>query len=190
VGTSGVGKTTLAKVLSERGGFELALEQHDERSFQALFTLDRKFALANQVDYMLYRAEQENRLRKLDKAAVMDGSLDLDFHGFTRLFHVHGWLTDEEFNLCRRLYLLTRALLPAPDLIVSLNASAQTIQERLAGRERINIASAKDAELIDKFLNEWLDSIQQNKILQIDISHEGVDYSQSVGAILKRIEAG
>ena len=190
VGASGVGKTTLAKALSGRGGIELALEQHDERPFQILFKQDPKFALANQLDYLLYRAEQENRLRKQDKAAVMDGSLDLDFHGFTRLFHARGWLSDEEFNLCSRFYSLARTLLPPPDLVIALSASAQTILERVAARDRINIASGKDAELINKFLNEWLDTLPQNKILRLDVSHEGVDYSDSVRTILKRIEAG
>lgn len=188
VGPSGVGKTTLAKALSERGGLELALEGHDERPFQALFKLDRKFALANQVDYLLYRAEQESRLRKLDKTAVMDGSLDLDFHGFTRLFHAHGWLTDEEFNLCRRLYTLTRGLLPAPDLVVSLNAPAQTVEERLALRSRINIASSEDADMLAQFIGEWLESLPAEKVLKLDTSHEGKEYPQSIGTILKRME--
>ncbi len=188
VGASGVGKTTLAKVLSERGGLELALEQHDERPFQTLFKQDSKFALVNQLDYLLYRAEQEQRLRKLDKPAVMDGGLDLDFHGFTRLFHARGWLSDEEFNLCRRFYLLTRDLLPPPDLVIALSASAQTIRERLATRDRINIASCDDAELINKFLNEWQKSLEPAKILRLDVSHEPPDYNQSVQTILDRIK--
>jgi deoxyadenosine/deoxycytidine kinase len=188
VGASGVGKTTLARALCAKHEFAIAYEQHSERPFQALFKQDPKYALANQLDYLLFRADQERELRKSDKLALMDGGLDLDFHGFTRLFHVRGWLTDEEFGLCQRFYQHTRNLLPPPDLIIAVNASAQIISERLASRNRINIASSKDAELLDQLINEWLESIPQENILRFDVSNEDSNYSRSVPNILAKLE--
>ena len=187
VGPSGVGKTSLARALYEKHDFAIAYEQHNERPFQTLFKQNPKYALANQLDYLLYRAEQERELRQSDKPALMDGGLDLDFHGFTRLFHLHGWLTDEEFNLCRRFYEHTRALLPAPDLIIALSASAQTVSQRLAARNRINIASSEDAELLNQFINEWLESISESKVIKLDVSHESANYTDSVSIILDKL---
>ena len=188
VGASGVGKTTLARALCAKRDFAIAYEQHSERPFQTLFKQDPKYALANQMDYLLHRAEQERGLRQSDKPALMDGGLDLDFHGFTRLFHARGWLTDEEFNLCRRFYQHTRALLPSPDLMIALTASAQTISERLATRNRINIASSEDADIFNSFTEEWLASIPPSQLLRLDVSNESPDYSQSALAILKRLK--
>ncbi|MFN8427447.1 MAG: deoxynucleoside kinase [Anaerolineales bacterium] len=190
VGASGVGKTTFVNALAKTGNFATAFEQHDERPFQSLFKQDTKYALANQMDYLLLRAEQEKQLRAADKTGLMDGGLDLDFHGFTRLFLQRGLLTDPEFDLCLRLYSLLRDLLPPPDLIVVLTAPQQTIEGRLAARRRINIASAKDAETMDGFIREWLESISGEKILPIDASSEEENYPLATRQLLEWIRSG
>lgn len=187
VGPSGVGKTTLAHALAKKRAFSMALEQHQERPFQSLFKQEATYALANQMDYLLYRAEQEQDLRQKNIPALMDGGLDLDFHGFTRLFHARGLLTHAEFELCRRFYTHTRRLLPPPDLVIALSADAKTIRQRLAARNRINIASHEDADLLEEFVNAWLESIPENTILRVNISHEDMDYKNCVALILDKI---
>jgi len=146
VGASGVGKTALVQALGRTGKFVTAYEQHAGRPFQALFKQDRRYAVPNQVDYLLLRAGQEQELRSSPPGGpvgLMDGGLDLDFHGFTRLFHARGLLTDAEYDLVRRLYEFIRTALPFPDLIVYLCADQTTVAKRLSKRERINIASAE-----------------------------------------------
>ncbi|MCB0103218.1 MAG: deoxynucleoside kinase [Anaerolineales bacterium] len=189
VGASGVGKTTLMNLLKTRHQFAVAYEQHIERPFQKLFKQDAKYALANQIDYLLMRAEQERDLRNSGAPALMDGGLDLDFYGFTRLFHHRGWLSAAEFDLCRRLHHLTRQSLPPPDLIIHLQANEQTIRQRLASRNRINIASSEDAELLDGYVMKWLSQIPPSKILQLDVSQESINFPVSIPIILDKIRA-
>jgi len=193
VGASGVGKTALVSALAntraERSGsqaaaFETAYEQHAERPFQNLFKNDSRYALANQIDYFLLRAQQEKSLRASPQIGLIDGGLDLDFYGFTRLFHCRGLLTDSEFELCRRVYAFIREQLPRPELIIRLRADESTVAGRLSTRERINIAQADDTALFDSFLDEWLDSIPTAQRLELDVSKETVGYEKSVKTIL------
>jgi hypothetical protein len=117
----------------------------------------------------------------------VDGGLDLDFHGFTRLFHQRGLLTDAEYNLCRHVYTFIREIYPQPELIVRLRADDITVASRLSRRERINIATAEDSALFNSFLDEWIRDIPSDQVLQLDVSNETLAYEQSVNIILDRI---
>jgi deoxyadenosine/deoxycytidine kinase len=79
VGNSGVGKTTLFLQLCRTAKFVTGFEQHIERPYQALFKRDPRYALANQIDYLLLRAEQEGDIRQSSHIGLQDGGLDMDF---------------------------------------------------------------------------------------------------------------
>lgn len=189
IGASGVGKTAFVRALAQAYPFATAYEQHTERPFQALFKTDIRYALANQIDYLLLRAEQERDLRAASQIGLIDGGLDLDFHGFTRLFHRRGLLTDPELDLCRRVYHLLRESVPQPELLIRLRADPGTVARRLAARERINIASAEDTGLFDALLDEWLASVPPDRVLELEVAAETLEYEHSVGRVLHKIRA-
>jgi deoxyadenosine/deoxycytidine kinase len=191
VGPSGVGKTSLLRSLvAQGGGFATGLEEHQDRPFQALFKQDPRFALPNQMDYLLLRAEQEKQLRAGTLPGLIDGGLDQDFHGFTRLFQMRGWLNAADFDLCRRFYEFTRSLLPPPERVIALHAAPEAIRMRLGRRDRINIASEADTELLGNFMEEWLASLDAQKVLRLDVTEEGPGYSRSCGTILEWLQSG
>lgn len=187
IGPSCVGKTALVQALARTNQFAVAFEQHVERPFQMLAKEDARFIFANQMDYLLLRAEQEKELRKASLVGLMDGGLDLDFHGFTRLFLDRSLLSLNEFDLCRRFYLFTRGLMPLPELIVRLKADEGTVADRMSRRKRINIASAEDTALFNSHLDEWLASVPSDQILELDVTNEDFQYAQSVDVILDAI---
>lgn len=187
VGTTGVGKTTLTQALCSQTYFVSGLEGHAARPFQSLFKSDPRYALANQLDYLLLRAEQEQAIRSAPETGVMDGGLEMDFHGFTRLFHARGWLNSDEFDLCHRFYTLTRALLPPPDLVIHLTAHPEVIAARLTQRDRINIAAVGDGYLLDEFLVGWLATLPPERIIHLDVSTDDTTCKNMIPDLLKQI---
>lgn len=188
VGVSGVGKTTLARALAATGNFATGFEQHDTRPFQHLCDADKRYTLHNQIDYFLLRAEQERALRTDPRPALLDGGLDVDFHGFARLFHYRGYLSDDEYALCERLYTQLRLALPLPNLVVYLTASDAVIRQRLAARDRVNIATADDAILLKKYLETWMETLPEENVLKFDVSKSDMTYSDILPKLIERIE--
>jgi len=146
------------------------------------------YALANQVDYLLLRAEQERELRRSPGAGLIDGGLDLDFHAFTRLFHHRGYLSPAEFALCERLYRQLRALLGPPDLILHLTAPVAIVEARYAARGRaLEIAQRDDLVLMDQYIDEWLAAEQAAAVLRVDAAAEDYCTPERVGGLLKQL---
>ncbi len=190
VGGSGAGKTTLARALCRATGWACAVEDLDRRPFQAPFKQDlQRYALANQVDFLLFRAEQERLLRQGPVPGVIDGGLDQDFYVFTCLFHLKGYLTDGEFQLLERLHRALRSALPTPDLVIYLAAPVPVIADRFRRRGRpLEIATLADMEVIQVLIERWLDEIPYPRLLRVDAGREDPGCKALLDEILVNLE--
>ncbi|UCE00692.1 MAG: deoxynucleoside kinase [Chloroflexota bacterium] len=191
VGNTGVGKTTLVKNLCQATGFIQELEENEKRPFQKLFFQDRqRFALANQIDFLLFRLDQEKVVRQGIKTGVHDGGLDQDYHVFTKLFYQKGYLNENEFYLCQRTYLLIREMLPPPDIYIWLGASIGRVAERFNSRGReVSIALVEDMAAIEDLLEDWLGEIEESKIIKINSEAEDHNYQKAIAQVKLRIQS-
>jgi deoxyadenosine/deoxycytidine kinase len=189
VGNSGAGKTTLTRALAKSGLFTTGVEEHQERPFQEAFARNlQRFGLANQLDYLLLRAEQELTIRQGTLPGIQDGGLDLDFQAFTRLFRAKGYLSEPEFALCERLYQLLRALLPPPDLILRLTAPLELLTQRYRRRGRpLEIARLEDLPILERLLGQWLDPLTTVPVLRVDASRDKTHFRRQARQILAEI---
>ena len=191
VGNSGAGKTTLVRRLCAAAPLQPALEQHAQRPFQQLFAEDlARYGLANQVDYLLLRAEQERAARESEGIAIHDGGLDLDFHGFARLFWCKGYLSDAEFGLCERLYAALRSCLPPPELVIYLALPPEVAAQRHRARSRsLEITQTDDLALLGELIDGWVAMLPPQRLLRVDAGAANYDSAENIAMLVQAIQA-
>jgi deoxyadenosine/deoxycytidine kinase len=192
IGSNGSGKTTLARVVCRHSArFSPLLEDLRMRPFQASFMHDLKtYGFANQVDFLIYRAEQELSIRNSEVIGVQDGGLDLDYYIFSRLFRENQYLSEDEFALVQRLYGLLRSLLPPPDCIIHLNIPVEVLARRRAMRQReLDITASDDLVRIERLIKEWFEeNPPAAPVLEINYQDDDIGFSKSIAKVLDFIE--
>ena len=133
-GAIGVGKTTLARMLSEHLGTRLLLEVFEENPFLAKFYASRaQYAFQTQMFFLLsrYRQQQEQVPNLLAQGAlVSDYMFDKDWL-FAQLN-----LAGDEWDIYKEIHAALAAQIPRPTLIVYLQADTEVLLGRIAFRDR------------------------------------------------------
>jgi deoxyguanosine kinase len=131
-GPIGAGKTSLARILAERSGAALVLEEPEANPFLPSFYQDpRRWALALQLFFLFQRINHLAGLKQLDlfeRTVVADFLFDKD-PLFARLN-----LTDDEFALYQRIYGHLAPQAAVPDLVIYLQAPVETLMNRVRRR--------------------------------------------------------
>ncbi len=132
-GPIGAGKTSLAERLATRLDATAILEEH-ENPFLADFYGGRQgAALQAQLFYLLNRHRQQLSMRQGDlfaQSTVSDYLFDKD-----KIFAYLN-LDDNELFIYQRLYDLLASDVPAPDLVIYLQAPTDVLVRRLRDRSR------------------------------------------------------
>jgi|SRR4051812_6533524 deoxyguanosine kinase len=131
-GPIGCGKTSLAQRLADRVGATTLLEDPKANPFLPLFYKDMKrHALPTQLFFLFQRVQQLDGLRQPDffaQPVVADFALAKD-PLFARLT-----LDDAEYQLYSRIYEHVKPQAPTPDLVIYLQASTETLAQRVKKR--------------------------------------------------------
>src|SRR5512147_1482418 len=132
-GVIGVGKTTLARLLQPAFEAEVLLEVFEENPFLSDFYGDRaRYAFQTQIFFLLSRYHQQNNnvpnILAAGKSLIADYTFAKDslFAGI----NLHG----DELDMYHKVHDALGEKIPKPDLLVYLQASTNTLMNRIAFR--------------------------------------------------------
>jgi len=131
-GPIGVGKTSLARLMTERCGAASMFEDPEANPFLPGFYQNAaRYALPTQLYFLFQRVNRVRELNQSDlfrRLTVADFMLDKD-PLFARLT-----LNDDELKLYQQVYDHLKPQAPTPDLVIYLQAAAETLIERVRRR--------------------------------------------------------
>jgi len=188
-GPIGVGKTSLAKRLSQSFASELILEGADDNPFLERFYRNRReAALPTQLYFLLQRAQQIENLRQRDLFApvrVADFLIEKD-----RLFAELN-LDPMELQLYDEVATKLDLNPPKPDLVIYLQAPAEVLMQRVARRgvEHEQFIDAHYLEQLGNAYAEFFHNYTDAPLLivnaaSIDPVHRESDYQELLSTIL------
>jgi deoxyguanosine kinase len=134
-GVIGVGKTTLARLLQPAFDAEIILEVFEENPFLSDFYSDRaRYAFQTQIFFLLSRYHQQ---RRTVTEMVADGKNVITDYTFAKdsLFARIN-LKGDELDMYYKVHEALAEKIQKPDLLVYLQASTDTLMQRIALRDR------------------------------------------------------
>jgi deoxyadenosine/deoxycytidine kinase len=138
-GNIGAGKTTAAKLLSQRLGFELFDEPVIDNRFLRDYYADmRRWSFTLQLEFLIRRVEHHELIRTVRKSCVQDRTLYEDPEIFAKYLHGLGHLSDSELDLYFEYFQRLTKNLAQPDKVICFDVPrVEVLLERikLRGRE-------------------------------------------------------
>lgn len=182
-----VGKSTLARVIAERLHGQLLQEPEDNAFLGAFYNGEPGAGFQAQFSFLIQRFEQ---LRSVEvgsnsrKVVVADYIFEKD-----KIFAYLN-LTDPELAIYDRYYKMFRQQLPAPDLVIYLQASTDVLRKRL---KRKNAASER--VISDDYLDEVVKAYEHfffhyssSDLLVVNTSEiDFVERSEDLQQLLRRV---
>lgn len=134
-GVIGVGKTTLARLLQPAFNAEILLEVFEENPFLSDFYADReRYAFQTQIFFLLSRYHQQ---RRTVHALIASGrNLFADYTFAKDALFAQTNLKGDELNMYYKVHEALAEKIVKPDLLVYLQASTDTLMQRIAFRDR------------------------------------------------------
>ena len=185
-GTIGVGKTSLANLLSEKlKGAKLILEAFEDNPFLSDFYEDPESnAFQTQLWFLLQRYQQQQDLRQVDmfqKLVVTDYMFVKD-----RLFASLN-LNEKEMSLYDSVAKMMEKNVIRPDLVIFLQADTNTLMDNIArrGRQYEKNMSEDYIDALNQVYNEYFFRYQHTPLIIINTNN--IDFVQNPGDLEEMI---
>ncbi len=133
-GPIGVGKTSLSKLIAEKLGARLVLEEFEENPFLSEFYKDpERYAFQTQLFFLLQRYRQQHELRQVD---MFQNLVIADYMFIKDRLFASLNLNEKEIELYDTVANLLEKNIIKPDLVIYLQGSTSSIMNKIIERGR------------------------------------------------------
>lgn len=194
----GSGKTTFCNLLSKELGFPLFEEKVSENPYLANYYKEpHKWAFKSQLFYLKEKISQLTEIQDLlrEKSVIQDTPIYQDCFSYAFAQKSLGYMTDAEYEEYLSFFNSQLGALPAPHLIVQLDAPVDVLEARIKKRAR-SFEKAVDRtylQLLAQLQNEWIERHSGTlNILKVHTDNEAhdlvgnADYCESVLRKIKK----
>jgi hypothetical protein len=194
-GNIGAGKTTLVELMCQQLGWRPYFEPVTENPYLVDFYQDMaSWAFHSQVFFLTHRVRSHRALMDDPYSVVQDRSLYEDAEVFARNLHRQGHISERDWQTYQGLYRTFTTLLPAPDLVVYLQASVPTLRRRIQRRGRAFEANISEEYLgqLNTLYEEWIAGFSLAPVLtvpadRLDFVREKKDLRKIVAVVEERL---
>lgn len=137
-GNIGAGKTTAAKLISQKLGFELFDEPVIDNRFLRDYYADmRRWSFTLQLEFLIRRVEHHELIHTVRKSCVQDRTLYEDPEIFAKYLHGLGHMTDSELDLYFEYFQRLSRHIVQPDKVICFDVpSVEVLLSRIRTRGR------------------------------------------------------
>jgi deoxyadenosine/deoxycytidine kinase len=169
-GNIGVGKSTLAALLSERLNWDPFLEAVDDNPYLADFYQDmQRWSFHSQIYFLSRRLRHHWQLLQHANSVIQDRTVYEDAEIFARNLYRQELMDERDYDSYWELYRVVTTVLPPPDLVVYLRASVSTCQKRIhrRGRSYERDIPTSYLEQLNELYEEWIHGFSLCPVLSV-----------------------
>ena len=191
-GPIGVGKTSLANLISKELGARLVLEQFEENPFLPEFYKDpERYSFQTQLFFLLQRYRQQQELKQVD---MFQNLLITDYLFVKDRLFASLNLNEKEMHLYDTVANLLEKNIIRPDLVIYLQADTGTLMNNIArrGREMEEDISKDYIDALGQVYTEYFFRYQDSPLViintsNIDFVHNENDLKEIINFIRKPV---